>query len=145
MGPFLNEGWTFRETFKMQEAVFKWCQARGSRNVPPPAVLPTTTGAVGRAPQGSPPSGGNVGGVFGLVSPDGTRTVAPSPDDLTFLESRGFTLTMSFSTPAAAETWATATAIPGNQIALDTPPGDPSTEPTPTEGWEHSTRTEPDK
>jgi hypothetical protein len=31
---YLNEGWTYRETFKTQEAAFKWFQACGSRNVP---------------------------------------------------------------------------------------------------------------
>jgi hypothetical protein len=150
---YLNEGWTYRETFKTQEAAFKWFQARGSRTVPPPAVPPKKTFEAGRAPQGSPPSGGTVGGVFGMVSPDGTRTVAPSPADVTFLEARGFTLTMSFSSPASAETWATATDIPGNRISVVTPPGkgatqgghDPSTESIPTGGWEHSTRTGPDK
>jgi hypothetical protein len=74
-------------------------------------------------------------------------------DNITFLEARGFTLTMSFASPEATETWATSAAIPENRIVVVTPPGkgatlvghDLTTKPVPAEGWEHSTRTGPDK
>lgn len=132
---YMNDGWIYRETFKTQEAAFQWFQTRTPSELSPPTIHAASTGQMGYAPRGSHASGGKpsglgtptappahpMEGLFGLVSPDGTRTVAPSPDHVTFLEARGFTLTMSFASPEAAETWATSAAVTNTRLAVVTP------------------------
>jgi hypothetical protein len=163
---YLKEGWTYRETFNTQGAAFLWFQDRktpspGSSNVVTPGAVKPAHKAQVAPPEPSRPLAGVVGvpteslssGMFGLTSPDGHRTVAPSTDQVTFLEARGFTLTMSFASPDAAEVWAAAPSAPGAHGAVVTPVGKgtvpaartPEGVPHPSEGWAHETRTGPDK
>jgi hypothetical protein len=162
---YLNEGWTYRETFTTHGAAFLWFQDRKAPLPGPPDVVVRSVVKSANTAEVAPPdpsrplAGGGVPtesrpeGMFGLTSPDGHRTVAPSTDQVTFLEARGFTLTMSFASTDAAEAWAAAHSAPKAQGAGATLAGKgtrfatttPDEVPHPSEGWAHETRTGPDK